>query len=107
MCPTDQHHYYYRDDAPAMPPQRNEQVSRSLVTVTSAADDSSLSDADPDHPQSWWSIKPVAGLPVITNKVVINGYSQPATRRNDMTECDNAVLRIELDGSGLRIGDYG
>lgn len=97
MDPGDPGHLYYQDDGVAG------QLSRDHVAVTSAATVTTPG-ADPDHPESWWSIRPVAGLPVITNRVVIDGYSQAGAGVNTLTQGDNAVLRIELDGTGLRIG---
>jgi hypothetical protein len=40
-------------------------------------------------------------LPAITNAVTIDGYSQPGTSPNSLTQGDNAVLLIQLDGSSL------
>src|SRR5262249_34719885 len=39
--------------------------------------------------------------------VVIDGYSQPGSSRNTLAVGDNAVLRIELDGSLAGDGAYG
>ena len=38
-------------------------------------------------------------LPVITDPVIIDGYSQTGATVNTLPVGDNAVLRIELDGS--------
>jgi len=89
----DSGHYYYQDDGVAG------RVSRTNVLVTSAAMDSLIADIDPDWPHSWWSIAPISALPPITNNVVIDGYSQAGAVPNTLADGDNAVLRIELDGS--------
>ena len=57
------------------------------------------------------TIKPDSELPPITERVTIDGYSQPGSKQNDLTQGTNAVLNIEIDGSsagsearGLLIG---
>jgi len=47
----------------------------------------------------------VAGLPVVTDTVIINGYTQPCAKCNTLASGDNAALKIQLDGS--KAGDYG
>lgn len=44
-------------------------------------------------------LRPSSALPVITDSVVIDGYSQPGAAPNSAVIGDNAVLQIELDGS--------
>ena len=39
------------------------------------------------------------GLPIITNPVIIDGYTQPGASPNSLTGGDNAVLKIELNGA--------
>ena len=39
------------------------------------------------------------GLPLITNSVIINGYTQPGASPNTLAGGDNAVLKIELNGA--------
>lgn len=99
MDADDPRHFYYRDDG------ISGQVSRASVAVTSTTHDTTPTDADADHPQSWWSFQPAAGLPVITGKVVIDGYSQAGATPNGLPSGNNAVLRIELNGASLRVGD--
>ena len=43
-------------------------------------------------------------LPPIVESVDIDGYSQPGASENTLADGDNAVLLIELDGSGLSGG---
>ena len=53
------------------------------------------------------TIAPTSALPTITDPVIIDGYSQPGTSPNTNTPDQggsNAVLLIELDGSGA--GDF-
>jgi CSLREA domain-containing protein len=45
------------------------------------------------------TIKPDSPLPAITDTVTIDGYTQPGARPNTLAEGDDAVLKIELDGS--------
>ena len=45
------------------------------------------------------SIQPGAGLPTITEAVIIDGYTQPGVSRNTLTRGTNAKILIELDGS--------
>src|SRR5258706_3929301 len=47
------------------------------------------------------TITPNSGLPVITDSVVIDGYSQPGSSQNTLTDGDNAVLLVELSGSNI------
>jgi CSLREA domain-containing protein len=91
------HYYYANDNLPGV----------SDVQPTAAAtDDASLSNPDPDYPNSWWSIHPATPLPQISNAVFINGYSQPGASANTkhFNEDDIAILRLELKGTGLDTG---
>jgi CSLREA domain-containing protein len=45
------------------------------------------------------TISPTSSLPTITDPVTIDGYTQPGATPNTLVNGDNAVLRIELDGS--------
>ncbi|HVS39828.1 MAG TPA: hypothetical protein VMS17_29995, partial [Gemmataceae bacterium] len=45
------------------------------------------------------TIRPPTELPPIANTVFINGYTQAGSSENNLTVGDNAVLRVELDGS--------
>lgn len=45
------------------------------------------------------TIQPGSPLQAITDPVVIDGYTQPGSSPNTLAEGDNAVLKIELDGS--------
>ena len=86
-------HFYYADDHTAG------QVTAANVTETSASDDTTIADIDPDWPHSWWSILPTSALPAITQTVTIDGYSQTGATANSTPAGDNAVLRVELDGA--------
>ena len=48
-------------------------------------------------------IQPSTGLPSITDPVFIDGYSQPGSHpnTNSISEGNNAILMIELDGSAI------
>ena len=50
------------------------------------------------------TIAPTNALPDITNAVAINGYSQPGSSANTLTNGDNAVLLIRLDGARITSG---
>ena len=45
------------------------------------------------------TIAPASSLPLITDPVVIDGYSQPGSSPNTLTVGDDAVLLIEIDAS--------
>jgi hypothetical protein len=99
------------------------------ITATTATDDSTIADlasAWPGGPvpaHSWWAIQPTSALPLITQPVVIDGYSQgegtsqaasentlgigPLSQGHENGDGDNAVLRIELDGSLAVSGPVG
>jgi uncharacterized repeat protein (TIGR01451 family) len=50
------------------------------------------------------TIAPVTALPPITEAVVIDGYSQAGASVNTLALGDNAVLQIELTGTGVSNG---
>jgi CSLREA domain-containing protein len=50
------------------------------------------------------TISPATALPTITGAVVIDGYTQPGSSVNTLTNGDNAVLQIELKGPGAVAG---
>ena len=43
----------------------------------------------------------VSALPAILGSLTIDGYTQPGATPNTLADGDDAVLRIEIDGSGL------
>ena len=48
-----------------------------------------------------WTISLNSSLPQIsTNAAIIDGYSQPGSAKNTLTQADNAKLLIALDGAG-------
>ena len=51
------------------------------------------------------TIAPLSGLPGLTGPVVIDGYSQPGTSPNTLTNGDNAVLLIRLSGTNAGAAD--
>jgi hypothetical protein len=101
---TDAGHVYYQDDSGSG--QKNGTVNPSNVVHTTAADDNTIADIDPDWPHSWWSITPIPPLPSITDAVDLNGYSQLGASRNTLTIGDNAVLKIVLDGRHYGLSVY-
>src|SRR5262249_36294522 len=64
---------------------------------------------DPDWAHSWWSIHPQSTMGV-GQPVIIDGYTQGqgtadlAAYRNTSPSGDNAILRIEVNGSQLPAG---
>ena len=70
------------------------------MATTTATDDASIADIDPDWPHSWYSIQLTSPLPAITNPIVIDGYSQPGSiaNTNPVGQGLNSVLKIEIDG---------
>jgi hypothetical protein len=50
------------------------------------------------------TISPASPLPDVTDPVTIDGYTQPGARANTQTVSDNAVLLVQLDGSGAGSG---
>ncbi|CAN5754594.1 hypothetical protein BH23PLA1_BH23PLA1_19060 [soil metagenome] len=46
------------------------------------------------------TIRPTSELPMVTDALTIDGYSQPGSRPNSLAVGGDAVLLIELDGSG-------
>ena len=93
MDVTDANHIYYKDDG------LTGQVSAGNITVTSASDDSMISDLDPDHAHSWWRIQPTSILPSINGTATIDGYTQAGSSVNTQLGGLNTVLRIEVNGS--------
>ncbi len=91
---TDPNHYYYKNDGVV--------GSLSLVAVTTL-DDAAISDFDPDYPgtpHSWYTISPTSALPIITDTVIIDGYTQLGAQENTVAApgLSDAVLKIEING---------
>jgi len=53
------------------------------------------------------TISPTSPLPVITEALTVNGYSQPGARANTLAEGNNAVLKIQLSGANAGRGANG
>ena len=45
------------------------------------------------------TIKPTSSLPTITDQVTIDGYNQPGAKANTQAVGNDAILKIELDGT--------
>jgi CSLREA domain-containing protein len=99
----DPRHFYYSNDGVVG------QVTNdgSHVFQTSAVDDTTIGGIDPDWPHSWWSILPTSAVPTVTQTVVIDGYTQTGATVNTLATSDNAVLRIELDGTSAGVSVTG
>jgi uncharacterized repeat protein (TIGR01451 family)/CSLREA domain-containing protein len=50
------------------------------------------------------TIAPATNLPIVTKAVMFDGYSQPGASVNTLAVGDNAILQIELTGSGVSGG---
>jgi parallel beta-helix repeat protein len=60
--------------------------------------------SDPGYvpgPPSYWSIQPDSALPIISDTVLIDGYTQPGAQENTVAwpGALDAVLKVELDGT--------
>jgi hypothetical protein len=53
------------------------------------------------------TISPASDLPVVTNALVLDGYTQPGARPDTATNADNAVLLIAINGSQASAGTNG
>ncbi len=53
-----------------------------------------------------FTIQPLSTLPAITDPMIINGYSQPGTNANTLTNGETAKLAIVLNGANLPGTDY-
>ncbi len=53
------------------------------------------------------TISPVSELPVITEAVTIDGYTQPGAKKNTLAKGTDAVLMIELNGELMASGGTG
>src|ERR1043166_7720293 len=96
---NDLQHFYYVDDG------NPGSVSQKNVTATDVENDADLNNPDPDWPHSWWSIRPETALPIITDPVNIDGLTQPGAFANQFAVGNNAIPRIELDGTNMNGGD--
>src|SRR6185369_485817 len=104
---NDPGHVYYKDDG--IPNHVTNDLAHIGVTTLPVANDSSIGDIDPDYPHSWWRIQPLAGLPSINVALDIDGYCQSGASKNKkhLNEGDDAILRIEIDGSQTAFGTHG
>ena len=50
------------------------------------------------------TITPLSTLPIITEAVTIDGYTQPTSSANTLATGDNAALKIELNGASAGAG---
>jgi CSLREA domain-containing protein len=49
------------------------------------------------------TIRPDSELPSITEQVTIDGYTQPGSQLNSLASGDDAVLKVELDGTNAGV----
>ena len=50
------------------------------------------------------TISPASALPLISQPITINGYTQTGASENTLAVGDNAVINIQLNGSGAGVG---
>jgi Ca2+-binding RTX toxin-like protein len=91
---NDENHYYYEND------KIEGQVTNRFRKTTPMYTDSFISDLDPDYPHTFFTIQLKSELPIITDPVVIDGYTQTGAKENTLVKGNNAVLKIELNGAG-------
>jgi hypothetical protein len=91
----DPRHFYYVNDGVSGT------VSRSMIAVTSASDDTTIVDIDPDWPHSWYSIETAGFIDGVQfTEVTIDGFSQPGSVPNTNPSGPlNSVLKIEVTNS--------
>ena len=77
-------------------------MTRANIATTTAANDASILDIDPDWPHSWFSIELESQL-FINDQTVIDGYTQPgaSANTNAVGQGLNSILRIEINGAGV------
>jgi hypothetical protein len=51
------------------------------------------------------SISPATNLPIVTDTVTIDGYTQPDSLPNTLASGDDAVIKVELDGTNQDFGN--
>jgi uncharacterized repeat protein (TIGR01451 family)/CSLREA domain-containing protein len=92
-------HVYYKDDGD--PDHVTNDAAHIGVTNLSVADDATITGIDPNYKHSWWRIQPASELPSIKVALDIDGYTQAGASPNtkSLNEGDDAILRIEIDGS--------
>ncbi len=93
---NDPRHVYYKNDGVAG------RVTRANIATTTAANDASILDIDPDWAHSWFSIELESQL-FINDQTVIDGYTQPGAmvNTNAVGQGLNSILRIEINGAGV------
>src|SRR5262249_19904141 len=76
------------------------QVTLANATATTAASDAAIANRDADWPNSWYSIRATSALPTVSERVIIDGSTQPGTtvNSNPVGQGLNSVLRIEVGG---------
>ena len=78
-----------------------------MSCTTIESNDANIVGIDPDWPHSWWSIRPASPLPNIAATgigIFIDGYTQTGASANTSAPGQDAVLRVEIDGSGIVAG---
>lgn len=89
-------HFYYQDDGLA------NQVSEVNKVRTTAIDDSTINDKDPDFPRSWFQFFINSPLPAISDNLLIDGYDlrQTQPNQNEFGTTLNTAIRVALTANG-------
>ena len=92
---NDPKHFYYQNDGIAG------QVTKANIATTTATNDASIVNIDPDWSHSWFSIELLSQL-LINDGTIIDGYTQPGAIKNTnvVGQGLNSVLKIEINGAG-------
>ncbi len=84
----------------SLTPQQQLQVSGTVASTNTINFDIPTSDLGYNSSTGVWTIEPASQLPtILSNAVIINGYSQPGSSQNTETTSDNAVINIAIDGT--------
>ncbi len=80
---------------------------RDAITMSNATSGGNTIDFDIEPAGIVETISLLSPLPAITNPVLIDGYSQPGSVPNSLTNGDNAAIFVQLDGSSAGVGTAG
>jgi hypothetical protein len=95
---NDPGHVYYRGQvnlADVAPVPANSASDADLANAAVVGSGNTIAAA---WPHSWWTIE-LPNPEGLGNNVILNGYSQPGSSPNTAATRDNAVLRIDINGS--------
>jgi hypothetical protein len=97
---NDPGHVYYRGQvnrADVTPVPANTSSDADLANASVVGSDNTIAAA---WPCSWWTID-LSQTEFVGQPIILDGYSQPGSSPNTSATGDNAVLRIEVNGSQI------